>query len=108
MEAEFILLTRQARSELVEHHFKRTPNYTFVNSIKIYGEELDLFFQLDDPNNISMSPRIDPSHGQLILARLLDVIQRQIKTGELETPDDWQAQVKETPPYVFKLTHHYL
>lgn len=93
MEAEFMLLVRQTRSELVEHHFKRPSSYTFINNVKVYGEELDLFYQLDDPNNISMSPRIDPSHGQLILARLLDVIQRQIKTGELETPDDWQAQV---------------
>lgn len=93
MEAEFILLSRQIRSELVERQFQTPANYTIINNSKVYQEEPDLFYQLDDPNNISMPPRIDPSHGQLILARLLDVIQRQIKTGELETPDDWQAQV---------------
>jgi hypothetical protein len=58
-----------------------------------YPEESDFYYQLDDPNSVSLLPRLPPSHVQLVLVRLLDVIQRQIKSGELETPDDWQAQV---------------
>ncbi|KAI8643110.1 hypothetical protein BD408DRAFT_415282 [Parasitella parasitica] len=57
-----------------------------------YPEESDIFYQLDDPSNISLAPRLLPSQVQLVLVRLLDVIQRRIKSGELETPDDWQAQ----------------
>jgi hypothetical protein len=69
-------------------------NNTTVTTIKrSYPEESDFCYQLDDPNNVSLLPRLPPSHVQLILVRLLDVIQRQIKSGELETPDDWQAQV---------------
>lgn len=60
---------------------------------KNYAEESDFIHQLDDPNNVSIAYRLEPSQAQLILVRLLDVIQRQIKSGELETPDDWQAQV---------------
>lgn len=66
---------------------------TTTMSKRNYPEESDFCYQLDDPNNVSLLPRIPPSHVQLILVRLLDVIQRQIKSGELETPDDWQAQV---------------
>lgn len=53
----------------------------------------DYIHALDDPNNVKLSKRLTPSQAQLVLVRLLDVIQRQIKSGELETPDDWQAQV---------------
>ena len=60
---------------------------------KNYPEESDFIHQLDDPNHVSISYRLLASQVQLILVRLLDVIQRQIKSGELETPDDWQAQV---------------
>lgn len=59
-----------------------------------YPEESDFIYQLDDPNHVSMHYRLLASSVQLVLVRLLDVIQRQIKSGELETPDDWQAQVK--------------
>ncbi|PHZ15243.1 protein prenylyltransferase [Rhizopus microsporus ATCC 52813] len=52
----------------------------------------DYIHALDDPNNVKLSKRLTPSQAQLVLVRLLDVIQRQIKSGELETPDDWQAQ----------------
>lgn len=58
-----------------------------------YTEESDFIHQLDDPNNVAMSLPLESSQAQLILVRLLDVIQRQIKSGQLETIDDWQAQV---------------
>ncbi|KAI8083457.1 hypothetical protein BDF21DRAFT_416009 [Thamnidium elegans] len=59
---------------------------------KNYPEESDFIHQLDDPNNVAMSLPLESSQAQLILVRLLDVIQRQIKSGQLETIDDWQAQ----------------
>jgi hypothetical protein len=69
-----------------------------------YPEESDIFYQLDDPSSISLAPRLLPSQVQLILVRLLDVIQRQIKSGELETPDDWQAQVRHTQNTFYNFT----
>lgn len=50
---------------------------------------------LDDPNHVAQSKRLLATQVQLVLVRLLDVIQRQLKSGELKTPDDWQAQVRE-------------
>lgn len=47
---------------------------------------------LDDPNHVAQSKRLLATQVQLVLVRLLDVIQRQLKSGELKTPDDWQAQ----------------
>lgn len=144
MEAEFILLVRQIRQEIVATDSNVTDlpssasspasptatsspttstpatrkwgNRQIVNTIgsssnlsnsstavgttsivkRNYPEESDVFYQLDDPSSISLAPRLLPSQVQLILVRLLDVIQRQIKSGELETPDDWQAQVHGT------------
>ncbi|GAN06464.1 hypothetical protein MAM1_0124c05948 [Mucor ambiguus] len=140
MEAEFILLVRQIRQEIVATDSNVTDlpssasspaspattsppttpapttrkwgNRQIINTIgsssnlsnsstavgttsivkRNYPEESDVFYQLDDPSSISLAPRLLPSQVQLILVRLLDVIQRQIKSGELETPDDWQAQ----------------
>lgn len=144
MEAEFILLVRQIRQEIVAMDTNVTDlpssasptpptpssptttptpttrkwgNRQIMNTIgssssnlsnsstavgttsivkRNYPEESDIFYQLDDPSSISLAPRLLPSQVQLILVRLLDVIQRQIKSGELETPDDWQAQVRYT------------
>lgn len=70
-----------------------TPPAAAVAAKKNYTEESDFIHQLDDPNNVAMSLPLESSQAQLILVRLLDVIQRQIKSGQLETIDDWQAQV---------------
>lgn len=72
---------------------------------KNYTEESDFIHQLDDPNNVAMSLPLESSQAQLILVRLLDVIQRQIKSGQLETIDDWQAQVipKKIDFYMYEL-----
>lgn len=78
-------------SNLSSTNLNTVGNTTIVK--KNYPEESDFIHQLDDPNNVSIAFRLLPSQVQLLLVRLLDVIQRQIKSGELETPDDWQAQV---------------
>lgn len=133
MEAEFILLLRQARQEKKQDTMPSTPtspvqsqvdlstgstnnkqkrvtrqlnsnvtsstNLTTVNSIpfkKPSPEESDAIHQFDDPSNVVIPVHLEAPQVQLILVRLLDVIQRQIKSGELETPDDWQAQVIHT------------
>ncbi|CAO3662969.1 unnamed protein product [Rhizopus stolonifer] len=67
LEAEFILLLQQFKND-------------------------DMIHTLDDPNHVAQSKRLLATQVQLVLVRLLDVIQRQLKSGELETPDDWQAQ----------------
>ncbi|KAI8987068.1 hypothetical protein BDB01DRAFT_593512 [Pilobolus umbonatus] len=68
-------------------------NLSSSTAKRFYGEEPDTIYQLDDPNNISLPASLPPFKVQLILVRLIDVIQRQIKTDDLETPDDWQAQL---------------
>ncbi|CEP19058.1 hypothetical protein [Parasitella parasitica] len=135
MEAEFVLLVRQIRQEIVvkgsnvsdlpsppssppaapaatstaRKWGNRQTTSTAIGSKSYFGnssvsggatsavkssypEESDIFYQLDDPSSISLAPRLLPFQAQLILVKLLDVIQKQIKLGELETPDDWQAQ----------------
>ncbi|KAG2196906.1 hypothetical protein INT47_005130 [Mucor saturninus] len=128
MEAEFILLLRQARQEKGQETMPSTPtspnpsqvdlstntnnkqkrvtrqlnsnvtsstNLTTVNSISFKKPSLetsDAIHQFDDPSNVVIPVHLEAAEVQLILVRLLDVIQRQIKSGELETPDDWQAQ----------------
>lgn len=100
MEAEFVSLIRQVRY-LADDDQRKSETRKWGNrnlktnavSTFIYPEESDLIHQLDDPSNVAIQPRLRPSQTQLILVRLLDVIQRQINSGELESPDDWQAQV---------------
>ncbi|KAI7899995.1 uncharacterized protein BX663DRAFT_488743 [Cokeromyces recurvatus] len=96
MEAEFIVLTRQIRYGMIDngssHHDESNDNITYPTTLA-FKREIDCWYQLDDPNHISLPPKTQPSQAQLILVRLLDVIQRQIKAGELlETSDDWQIQ----------------
>ncbi|KAG1224001.1 hypothetical protein G6F35_004302 [Rhizopus arrhizus] len=68
-------------SEFIQH----------LNQARNSGYPADYIHALDDPNHVAMSKRLDPAHVQLILVRLLDIIQRQKSSSE-ETPDDWQAQ----------------
>lgn len=115
MEAEFILLLRQVRndkynsiqiipevstsSQQVDNKRSTTSTSNLTTTVAVVKrnslgvEESDFIHQLDDPNHVAMPFPIDPTQAQLILVRLLDVIQRQIKSGQLETLDDWQAQV---------------
>ncbi|KAI8879467.1 TPR-like protein [Backusella circina FSU 941] len=99
MEAEFVQLIRQVRY-LAEEDQRKSETRKWGNrnlktnavSTFIYPEESDMIHQLDDPSNVAIQARLRPSQTQLILVRLLDVIQRQINSGQLESPDDWQAQ----------------
>lgn len=76
-------ITARIESEFIQH----------LNQARNSGYSADYIHALDDPNHIAISKRLDPAHVQLILVRLLDIIQRQKSSSE-ETPDDWQAQVR--------------
>lgn len=85
---------RRGSTKLNNNVTGSSTNLSTVNTPrKNYSGESDFIHQLDDPSNVAIPFQLEASQVQLILVRLLDVIQRQIKSGELETPDDWQAQV---------------
>lgn len=116
MEAEFILSLRQQEdpseidlpSTTSNKQQKRvtrqltasSTNLSTVNTKRNISLEFsDSIHQFDDPNHVAIPVHLEAAQAQLILVRLLDVIQRQIKSGELETPDDWQAQVTQSAPF---------
>lgn len=92
-----MLLLKQTREPILNNSLStndlRKASTVQLGQMTIKQLDEDYIHALDDPNNVRLSKRLTPSQAQLVLVRLLDVIQRQIKSGELETPDDWQAQV---------------
>lgn len=67
-------------------------------------EDLDSIHRHDDPDHIALAPRLNLASSQAILSSLQNLVQKQGNAQELQTTDDWQAQVRAFRPYLATLT----